>query len=202
MAAATTVPEFLEALKRATAISAREESEEEPYKFHYEAADVLREALGEPLLLAASNQPEGAPSAEAPAVSAPAPAAAESSASDSAAAAAEPDGEASSAPPAVDAGTPSPAAPSTSGRPPSPQELAAAAARIRCGLILLDTDLLSDGEAYVRAGLGVLEAAPGGAEAYLAWLLEAYNSLGALYRWGRLGGWGEGRRASELRRRG
>eukprot|EP00198_Chlamydomonas_reinhardtii_P008976 XP_001698313.1 predicted protein [Chlamydomonas reinhardtii] len=60
-------------------------------------------------------------------------------------------------------------------------ELAAAAARIRCGLILLDTDLLSDGEAYVRAGLGVLEAAPGGAEAYLAWLLEAYNSLGALY---------------------
>ncbi|KAG2428764.1 hypothetical protein HXX76_011465 [Chlamydomonas incerta] len=170
-----TVPEFLEAIKRATAISAREESEEEPYKFHYEAADVLRSALGEPPLLATSNLP----GAEAPPTSAPAPAAAESTASDSINAAAKPDGDASSAPTAVDA--PSvPAAPSSSGRP-SPQALAAAAARIRCGLILLDTDLLPDGEAYVKAGLGTLEAAPGAAEAYLAWLLEAYNALGALY---------------------
>ncbi|KAG2449609.1 hypothetical protein HYH02_005142 [Chlamydomonas schloesseri] len=61
------------------------------------------------------------------------------------------------------------------------QDLAAAAARLRCGLILLDTDLLPDGEAYVRAGLAVLEAAPAGPEVYLAWLLEGCNALGALY---------------------
>ncbi len=55
---------------------------------------------------------------------------------------------------------------------------AVAAARIRRGLILLDTDLLPDGEAELTAGVAVLEAEPG---KYLAWLLESYNALGALY---------------------
>lgn len=55
---------------------------------------------------------------------------------------------------------------------------AVAAARIRRGLILLDTDLLPDGEAEIIAGVTILEAEP---DKYLAWLLESYNALGALY---------------------
>ncbi|KXZ47726.1 hypothetical protein GPECTOR_33g608 [Gonium pectorale] len=150
---ATCAEHVLDAIEKACASSALEEDESEPYKHKYEAADLLRKVLGERSVLGAEPKPSAA-------------------VGDAAASAAPHEANGSSdAGPAAD---PVGAAP----RPAPEFELAAAAARIRCGLILLETDLLPDGESSIVAGLPQLEKSP---DAFLAWLLEAYNALGALY---------------------
>ncbi|GFR52201.1 hypothetical protein Agub_g14740, partial [Astrephomene gubernaculifera] len=152
-----TTEELLDAIERACTVGAQEENEEEPYKHKYEAADLIKRVLGERGILASAPVVDGTGKDS----SGDSPAAQESSH------------------PTVktdDNGS----SPSTSEVPekPSHLELATAAARIRCGLILLDTDLLADGEASILAGLPLLETSP---DTFLAWLLESYNALGALY---------------------
>ncbi|KAG2493223.1 hypothetical protein HYH03_008639 [Edaphochlamys debaryana] len=188
--AARSVPELVSAIKRACALSLQPESEDEPYKHKYEAADILRLALGEKPIAEASPADSSAPAPPAPPASADAPSEDTS--------AAEPGSEPSTAPAAQSPASSS--APDAVPSEPSDLELAAACARIRSGLLLLETDLLPDGEAAVTAGLPVLEAACAAAERHaaaaaaasagsaaaapaglLGWQLEAYNALGALY---------------------
>ncbi|GLI71317.1 hypothetical protein VaNZ11_016476, partial [Volvox africanus] len=136
----------------------REEDEAEPYKNKYEAVDLLKNLLGE----RAISADEPAPSAES-----------SGNESSSVASSSVQQKFASGSPVA---GCSSSAVLSTSR--PLEAELAEAAVRIRCGLILLETDLLADGQSSIEAGLQPLEKNP---EDYLAWLIESYNALGALY---------------------
>lgn len=145
-------------IRQACTISRREEDESEPYKNKYQAADLLDKVLGERTLGFEQPAPnKDSSTVEEPVVQTltnPCPLVSDSF---------------------VAVG--SSGCSDTSG--PSVLELAAAAARIRGGLILLETELLTDGESRIEAGLNHLEKCP---EAYLAWLLESYNALGALYR--------------------
>ncbi|GIL62528.1 hypothetical protein Vafri_16739, partial [Volvox africanus] len=153
-----TVQDFVDGIRQAYSISCREEDEAEPYKNKYEAVDLLRKLLGE----RAISADEPAPSAEN----------SEDKSSSVAASSAQHNSDIGS----PDAVCSSSAVLSTSR--PSEAELGEAAVRIRCGLILLETDLLADGQSSIEAGLQPLEKDP---EAYLAWLIESYNALGALY---------------------
>ncbi len=175
-----TAQELVEAIRQASAISCHEDDEAEPYKNKYCAADLLRKILGERAICEQGQAGAGADSGHAQAQlavlthptvpdagkAAPVETATSSTSSGP--------GNRSSSSRKDAAAPPAPAAASLTGG-----DFAAAAARIRCGLILLETDLLADGEASIRAGLPLLEQHP---DSYLAWLLEAYNALGALYR--------------------
>ncbi|PNH02188.1 KIF1-binding [Tetrabaena socialis] len=184
------VQELVEAIKRACVISSQEEDEAEPYKYHYEAADLLKAALAAaPTPTAAAHAAvavsPGAPSAPPPGDAVPAAAAAPADPSAALAGGADAAGTGPSHPHPPPQQPPAPPAPQQQQQqlpPPSDLELAVAAARIRFGLLLLDTDLLSEGQAAVEAGLRPLESAePGAGANYTAWLLESYNALGALH---------------------
>ncbi|GIM16324.1 hypothetical protein Vretimale_18956, partial [Volvox reticuliferus] len=153
-----TIQDFVDGIRQAYSISCREEDEAEPYKNKYEAADLLRKLLGERAISADGSPPST-----------------ESSKNESSSAAVS-SGHQDSVSSSPDAVCGNSKVPSTSR--PSEAELAEAAVRIRCGLILLETDLLADGQSSIEAGLPPLELEP---ETYLAWLIESYNALGALY---------------------
>jgi hypothetical protein len=172
-ALATPDSDLVATLCRACELGAQPESEEEePYKHKYEAADLLRKALGEKPLLeapAATTRPEG--------TDAPLP-----DLASAAGTSATPIADAAQAAPTTEtpekAGTAGPAAASEA--PLSESALLRAAARLRSGLLLLETDMLHEGEPAVKAGIAALESRP---EWHTPWLLEGYNALGALYRW-------------------
>lgn len=182
------VREVRAAIAKARALSLEEESEEEPYKHKYAAAAVLATAVAAaggtvpsaaaPLKEAAA-QPAGCSNGEA-AAQALSPPSMPPGAVDGGAAT-----PTATAPTAATPTTTTAAAPnnsSTRAGPasasgPTPLDVAIAQAMVLRGVVLLETDLLHEGEVAVRSGLPSLEP---DAAAHLPWLLEGYNSLGAL----------------------
>ena len=154
-------------LQRVQELVLTEDEESRPYKFKYEAADLIKATLQK---LQAEDQVRRPPGDAPP---------------DVAAVTADPDGHTSSAgtpeppPPATDSEPqPNSTGPASSAlQPPTPHQEQIALLKARLGLTLLETDLLADGEKSVLEALPFLVH---GWPARPLLLQEAYNALGAL----------------------